>query len=240
MLSKMPRTSTASRSTTSSCRSAPAPCAAGCWSTRNSATEPLIAQIPVSVRSPEQQGTFGNRILLMGVELHTEIARSGRTSARNARIACGDEGTRPGAAGIAAPGRQQLHPAGAVLASRAADLCVDEQSAPAADVEPRGLQRAGAADSAVLRGCTARGDLPGLGDHGRPRSEHHGHELQRQHRHRHRRRPRRHARRRLDDRLARGRARGARHPGVSRATGRSAGPAARRRRHAPPPRVRPA
>jgi diacylglycerol O-acyltransferase / wax synthase len=34
---------------------------------------PLIAQIPVSVRSPEQQGTFGNRILLMGVELHTEI-----------------------------------------------------------------------------------------------------------------------------------------------------------------------
>jgi diacylglycerol O-acyltransferase len=36
--------------------------------------DPLIAQIPVSVRSPEQQGTFGNRILLMGVELHTEIA----------------------------------------------------------------------------------------------------------------------------------------------------------------------
>jgi WS/DGAT/MGAT family acyltransferase len=36
--------------------------------------EPLIAQIPVSVRSPEQQGTYGNRILLMGVELHTEIA----------------------------------------------------------------------------------------------------------------------------------------------------------------------
>jgi diacylglycerol O-acyltransferase len=36
--------------------------------------QPLIAQIPVSVRSPEQQGTFGNRILLMGVELHTEIA----------------------------------------------------------------------------------------------------------------------------------------------------------------------
>jgi diacylglycerol O-acyltransferase / wax synthase len=36
--------------------------------------DPLIAQIPVSVRSPEQQGTFGNRILLMGVQLHTEIA----------------------------------------------------------------------------------------------------------------------------------------------------------------------
>jgi diacylglycerol O-acyltransferase len=36
--------------------------------------KPLIAQIPVSVRSPEQQGTFGNRILLTGVPLHTEIA----------------------------------------------------------------------------------------------------------------------------------------------------------------------
>jgi diacylglycerol O-acyltransferase / wax synthase len=41
---------------------------------RELGNEPLIAQIPVSVRSPEQQGTFGNRILLMGVELHTEIA----------------------------------------------------------------------------------------------------------------------------------------------------------------------
>jgi WS/DGAT/MGAT family acyltransferase len=36
--------------------------------------KPLIAQIPVSVRSPEEQGTFGNRILLNGVPLHTEIA----------------------------------------------------------------------------------------------------------------------------------------------------------------------
>jgi diacylglycerol O-acyltransferase len=36
--------------------------------------EPLVAQIPVSVRSPEEQGTFGNRILLMGVPLHTEVA----------------------------------------------------------------------------------------------------------------------------------------------------------------------
>ena len=36
--------------------------------------KPLIAQIPVSVRSPEEQGTFGNRILLTGVLLHTEIA----------------------------------------------------------------------------------------------------------------------------------------------------------------------
>jgi diacylglycerol O-acyltransferase / wax synthase len=41
---------------------------------RELGTDPLIAQIPVSVRTPEQQGTFGNRILQMGVQLHTEIA----------------------------------------------------------------------------------------------------------------------------------------------------------------------
>jgi diacylglycerol O-acyltransferase / wax synthase len=36
--------------------------------------EPLVAQIPVSVRTSEHQGTYGNRILLMSAPLHTEIA----------------------------------------------------------------------------------------------------------------------------------------------------------------------
>jgi diacylglycerol O-acyltransferase / wax synthase len=35
---------------------------------------PLVAQIPVSVRTGEQAGTYGNRILLMSVPFHTEIA----------------------------------------------------------------------------------------------------------------------------------------------------------------------
>ena len=35
--------------------------------------EPLVAQIPVSVRRKEEQGTYGNRILLMTAPLHTEI-----------------------------------------------------------------------------------------------------------------------------------------------------------------------
>ena len=33
--------------------------------------DPLVAQIPVSVRTDEQQGTFGNRIMLMSAPLHT-------------------------------------------------------------------------------------------------------------------------------------------------------------------------
>ena len=35
--------------------------------------EPLVAQVPVSVRREHEQGTFGNRILLMTAPLHTEI-----------------------------------------------------------------------------------------------------------------------------------------------------------------------
>jgi diacylglycerol O-acyltransferase len=35
--------------------------------------EPLVVQIPVSVRREHEQGTFGNRILLMTAPLHTEI-----------------------------------------------------------------------------------------------------------------------------------------------------------------------
>ena len=36
-------------------------------------SQPLIAQIPVSVRTDEQAGTYGNRILLMSVPFHTDI-----------------------------------------------------------------------------------------------------------------------------------------------------------------------
>ena len=36
--------------------------------------DPLVAQIPVSVRSSEQAGTFGNRIMLMSAALFTNVA----------------------------------------------------------------------------------------------------------------------------------------------------------------------
>jgi WS/DGAT/MGAT family acyltransferase len=35
--------------------------------------EPLVAQVPVSVRREEQRGTFGNRILLMTAPLYTNV-----------------------------------------------------------------------------------------------------------------------------------------------------------------------
>jgi diacylglycerol O-acyltransferase / wax synthase len=36
--------------------------------------EPLVTQVPVSVRTTEQAGTYGNRILLLGAPLFTDIA----------------------------------------------------------------------------------------------------------------------------------------------------------------------
>jgi len=36
--------------------------------------EPLITQVPVSVRTTEQAGTYGNRILLLGAPMFTNIA----------------------------------------------------------------------------------------------------------------------------------------------------------------------
>jgi WS/DGAT/MGAT family acyltransferase len=35
--------------------------------------EPLVARVPVSVRTDEQMGTYGNKIMLMSAPLHTEI-----------------------------------------------------------------------------------------------------------------------------------------------------------------------
>ena len=35
--------------------------------------DPLVAQIPVSVRSEDQQGTYGNRIMLMSAPLFTNV-----------------------------------------------------------------------------------------------------------------------------------------------------------------------
>jgi diacylglycerol O-acyltransferase / wax synthase len=35
--------------------------------------QPLVAQVPVSVRGEEERGTFGNRILLVTAPLHTQI-----------------------------------------------------------------------------------------------------------------------------------------------------------------------
>ena len=71
--------------------------------------------VPVSVRTPEQIGTYGNRVSVMLAELPTDEADPLRAAcaASASTMRCG-EGAPQGAAGLAAAGRQPLHPAGAV------------------------------------------------------------------------------------------------------------------------------
>ena len=79
------RTTSASPSTTSSSRSPPARCASGCSCTTSCPTDPLLAMVPVSVRLPEEFGTFGNRVSMMTVPIPTnehEPAQRVRPGAR--------------------------------------------------------------------------------------------------------------------------------------------------------------
>ena len=129
--SRRSRTRTARRSTTSSCQL----CAGAVrrWLIEHDdlPDEPLVAQVPVSVRTGEQFGTYGNRILLMAAPLFTDDRGPGRAAAHDARGAGGDEGAPPRAARRAAAGRQQLHPARGLRARRAADVRASRPRGPA-------------------------------------------------------------------------------------------------------------
>ena len=162
---------------------------------------PLVAQVPVSVRTGEQFGTFGNRILLMAAPLFTDEADPVRAAAEDPRRAERDEGPPPRAARRAAAGRQQLHPARGLRARRAADVRLLDLAARAPDLEPRDLQRPWPAVPAVHGRCQARGQLPRVRDHRRHGPEHHRDELHGPHGLRDRRRPRPDARPRGPDGL---------------------------------------
>ena len=119
---------------------------------RRAPGQPLVTMVPVSVRTPEQFGTFGNRVSTMIVELPTDEADAPGATAARARDDALGEGAPPGAARLAAPGRQRDHPAGAARARVARD------GAPGGDARPRGadqhrdLERPRLARAAVPRG----------------------------------------------------------------------------------------
>ncbi len=172
-------------------------------------SEPLVAQIPVSVRN-ERAGRHLREPDHADerTTLH-QPAGPGREAPADPRGAGGHEGASQGTPGGIAPGREPLHSARGVRARRARDLRAVDELAGAADMEPRDLERAGAADPALLRRRAPRRELPGLGHHGRDGPEHDRHELLRPPGLRPRRRPRPDARPVVDDRMALGVARGA-------------------------------
>ena len=92
--------------------------------------EPLVAQIPVSVRKESQQGTFGNRILLMTAPLFTDEHDPVRRLQRTHDALRGDEGTPQGAAGELLQDANQFIPP--AVFSRAARLTFSLRPAAAA------------------------------------------------------------------------------------------------------------
>jgi diacylglycerol O-acyltransferase / wax synthase len=82
--------------------------------------EPLVAQVPVSVRREHEQGTYGNRILLMTAPLHTEIEDPhARLQATHESLSEMKERHRALPAGLLQDANQFIPPA---LFSRAARL----------------------------------------------------------------------------------------------------------------------
>ena len=70
-------------------------------------TEPLLGVIPVSVRTREQMGTFGNQVSAMTVELPTNEADRWTAAASGHRDDGRRQGTAPRVAGIPDAGRQR-------------------------------------------------------------------------------------------------------------------------------------
>ena len=151
--------------------------------------ESLVAQIPVSVRTGDQAGTFGNRILLMSAPLYTDIADPVERLQRTHEGLADMKQRHRALPGRAASGREQLHPARGLRAGGAADVPpLDEPPGPAG-LEPRHLECPRPADPALHGRRAARGELPRVGHHRRDGPEHHADELLRDGRLRDRRRP---------------------------------------------------
>ena len=72
--------------------------------------EPLVAMIPVSVRTAEERGTFGNRVSTMAVAIPTDVDDPrGRLRAAHEALRSAKERHQRGA-GLADAGRDAVHP----------------------------------------------------------------------------------------------------------------------------------
>ena len=90
--------------------------------------EPLLGVIPVSVRTREQMGTFGNQVSAMTVELPTHVADPGQRLRRvSETMIAAKERHRALPASLMA-GRQRAHSARPVLPRRASNVSGDPHS----------------------------------------------------------------------------------------------------------------
>ena len=146
--SRRSRTSTAARSTTWS--SSICAGAVRRWLIEHDELpdEPLVAQIPVSVRTDEQMGTYGNRIMLMSAPLFTNERGPGASGCRRPtrRCAAMKERHRALPAELLQDANHFIPPAVFARAARATFALSTVAPRPP-DLEPRDLERARARSS---------------------------------------------------------------------------------------------
>ena len=152
--------------------------------------EPLLSQIPVSVRTEEERGTFGNQVSIMIVPIPTHLDDPAARIAFASEKLSGAKERHKRPAGQGASGRHDLRPAGAPHPGIAGDLRADREPAHPAPLQPGDLQRPRAADGHLQRRRPARGALPALDNRRRNRPQRHRDELSRRDRHRDHGRPR--------------------------------------------------
>ena len=139
---------------------------------------PLVAQIPVSVRTDEQIGTYGNRILLMRAPLFTERAPTRSAPAAHPRRAERAEGAPPARCPPSCsrtPTTSSRPPSSRAPRALTFRLPTSRAGRPTWNLVISNVP--GPAVPALLRGRAARGQLPRVRDHRRHGAEHHRHEL---------------------------------------------------------------
>ena len=142
--------------------------------------DPLVAQIPVSVRSEAQQGTYGNRIMLMSAPLFTNVVDPvDRLHATHEALASMKERHRAMPADLLQDANHFIPPAVFARAARATSgLASSRRGRPTWNLVISNVP----GPQFPLYCCRrrAQGQLPGLGGHRRHGSQHHRDELLRQ------------------------------------------------------------
>ena len=149
---------------------------------RAARTTPLVAQIPVSVRTEAQQGTYGNRIMLMSAPLFTNVVGPGRAPAARPTRRCASMKERHRAlpAELLQDANHFIPPAVFARAARA-DLRLSTASRRGRPTWNLVISNVpGPQFPLYCAGARARGQLPGLGGHRRHGAQHHRDELLRQ------------------------------------------------------------
>ena len=151
--------------------------------------EPLVSQIPVSVRTEEERGTFGNQVSIMAVPVPTHLADRRGADLLRARGARLGQGAPQRPAGQGPARRDRVHPAGAAHPRGPRAGRAQRRALRAPALQPDHLQRPRPSDGHLQRRGPSRGAVPALDHRRRHRVERDDHELPRLGGHRHHRRP---------------------------------------------------